>query len=330
MTRPSVVSAAALLLTTAAAGDIPHNRQPGLLPPGGMWRGASLTTARFGPITNFEKDFGVPMHIFRDFFRPDKTVADDDDKAFVANGGILFYSIQPHPWSDYQPGGSKDDEIAQYAAGVKSLAPAQVMVPVGFEPNHHASDWVKSGQIFGTAKEYVSMYQHFVNIFKQQNVTNAVFVMDFAAGIHKDPDALTALYPGDGILGWVFWNDFESKSGQKNDKGNCSKAAAENYAALEAAKIYADLPWGMGAWGSRNVTFGNPPTVLSDADRKACINGVSDMYKSGAYPKLKASIYFNSLNSLISPRKDVPYGYPELAPTLTSLFHDSVFTQNDV
>ena len=46
-------------------------------------------------------------------------------------------------------------------------------------------------------------------------------------------------------------------------------------------------------------------------------------------PRLKASIYFNSLNSMISPYANSSYGSPELAPTMAKLLSLDVFTAND-
>ena len=48
-----------------------------------------------------------------------------------------------------------------------------------------------------------------------------------------------------------------------------------------------------------------------------------------AFPKLKAAIYFDSLNSMISPYANSSYGSPELAPTLQKMLALDVFTAND-
>ena len=47
------------------------------------------------------------------------------------------------------------------------------------------------------------------------------------------------------------------------------------------------------------------------------------------YGRLKASIYFDSLNSLISPLPTTPYPSAELVPTLKKLLDLPVFTAND-
>ena len=56
---------------------------------------------------------------------------------------------------------------------------------------------------------------------------------------------------------------------------------------------WADLPWGLGAWGSPVLKW-NP-----FEDKVTCIDGTRQNFESGNYPKIKASISFNSLTSRI-------------------------------
>ena len=49
-----------------------------------------------------------------------------------------------------------------------------------------------------------------------------------------------------------------------------------------------DIPWGLGAWGIE-------ATQKITQDKIDCLNGIKEIQESGDYPKLRASIYFNSL-----------------------------------
>ena len=95
-----------------------------------------------------------------------------------------------------------------------------------------------------------------------------------------------------------------------------------------------EIPWGVGAWGTMNATFGAPPKYPSKAipidDRRLCLEQMMAVFDDReSYPNLKAAIYFNSLNSMISPYANSTFGYPELAPTLQKMLSLEEFTLND-
>ena len=83
----------------------------------------------------------------------------------------------------------------------------------------------------------------------------------------------------------------------------------------------------------QNSTFGDPPKypskAIPTADRAECIEQMKAVFSGGSFSKLKAAIYFNSLNSMISPDPSRPFGSPELAPALESMYDLDVFTAND-
>ena len=116
------------------------NRQPGLLPPYGKWRGSTIDGTYWDwmegadPYTLFEDVWNVPLHIYRTF----KNKGNAEIRAeteWIDNGGILFYSIQPKDYQAYGPGGSLEDEIEVFADAIAAVSPSQVMVAVGFEPD---------------------------------------------------------------------------------------------------------------------------------------------------------------------------------------------------
>ena len=78
------------------------NMRPGLIPPEGtMWRGATMDPngifdggwARGTDPQQHEDYYGKPLHIYRNFNT--NSNADFTEHEFVADGGIIFYSIQP-------------------------------------------------------------------------------------------------------------------------------------------------------------------------------------------------------------------------------------------
>ena len=94
-------------------------------------------------------------------------------------------------------------------------------------------------------------------------------------------------------------------------------------------------PWGVGAWGTMNSTFGDPKhgfpaKPIPTADRALCLEQMRAIFADRQrFGRIKAAIYFDSLDSLISPLPATPYPSHELAPTLKQLLDAPVFTAND-
>lgn len=319
-----------------------------------MWRGATLDLKLYqgdfpGPVEAFSDDYGVPLHIYRTFKTPTFYELTAEEEAFARGGGILFYSVQPDNWTEYArnwPDAPWDRSIENWARTIKTLAPHKVMIAPGYEPDGHAVEFQnKTHEQAGHAAAYRSMFLNFKRVFSRENVTNALFVLDFSVSLRDNPEALPALWPGNDAVDWLFFNLFESQPFKRNDgqpgkdgQGNCSLMLSDLYHLGEtlsnASFAFTGVPWGLGAWGSMNQTFGDPPKWPSQpiplADRQRCIQAVHSMLADKVkYPRFEAAIYFNSLNSLICPRKLGGGNTPELAPTLKSYFELPAFTAND-
>ena len=77
--------------------------------------------------------------------------------------------------------------------------------------------------------------------------------------------------------------------------GDCSGGFDTIYEYFsEEGKPWADVPWGLGAWGTPKMTW-DPPL----ADKQECMLGTRRKIESGEYPKMKASINFNSSKSMM-------------------------------
>ena len=180
------------------------------------------------------------------------------------------------------------------------------------------------------------MFRNFRHVFAEENVTNAVFLLDLSCNVRNWDFVLKELYPGDDVVDWAFFNLFQSHP-QAGKDGNCSRMAEELYAVLGDGVIGGTgkaVPWGVGAWGTMNQTFGDPAhgypaKPIAAADRQLCIEQMMAVLEGADFSRLKAAVYFNSLNSMISPYANSSYGSPELAPTLQKMLALDVFTAND-
>ena len=144
-----------------------------------MWRGSTLESdITFDP-AYFEETYGVPLQIYRGFWSKYRQDFEPEQREFIKDGGIVVYSIQPKPYYSEYADGTKDEEIRDFARAIKKVQPHKVMVFVGFEPDCYVPEGMRH-TLRGTVEEYHQMYARFVELFKDEGVTNAVYGVDWA------------------------------------------------------------------------------------------------------------------------------------------------------
>ena len=140
------------------------------------------------------------------------------------------------------------------------------------------------------------MRANFDRIFKEEGVDNVVWVMDFSWNIRDHPDLAVDLWPDVDNVTWLFWNMFQFGA-ESTSVGDCVGGFKNIYQnmtdRMDKVPRWKDIPWGLGAWGI--IDF-----QKNEQDKIDCIMGVKEIQESGDYPKLRASIYFNSLTSRIA------------------------------
>ena len=107
----------------------------------------------------------------------------------------------------------KEWEIKLYAQAVASVKPAQVMVPVGYEPDLYIDLNKKTaatpGKARGTVEDYHAMWERFDLIFKEAGADNAVFVLDFSWDVRDNLEFIDLLWPRNVNIQWLFFNMFQ-------------------------------------------------------------------------------------------------------------------------
>jgi hypothetical protein len=319
----------------------PNNRRLNLLPPaGGVWRGAELgrefLPADSGPapadsgaakLARYQKQYPqTPLHVYRSF----DLIVGPGVRAWVAQGGILWYNIKTSKSMSWETGasGGFDAEAKLWAAQVRALAPAQVFVTIFHEPDHNVcfTNCTGGGVAGNSPANYRNMWRNIQAVFKQESVANAVWVIDYSVqmgdvalmnqGCTEDscpPAAAVApLWPGDDAVDWVFVNLVEK--GKKQDRVKADYAAMLNASMLVLRNVNAsghchcvpsrdknchgcDLaskPWGLGAFGSHGEPLGGKPAV----DKAGRVKFLQDTTAGMAsHPALKAYLYFDSGDS---------------------------------
>lgn len=210
-----------------------NNEIPNLVPRKGAWRGATLGSQFEGEggdggvkIDRFEEEYGeTPLQLYRQFnCTPSMNSISPETRAWVKKGGILWYNIRYPSWKDGAEG-SYDEYAKAWAAAVSSLAPANVFVTVYHEPDHNVcfvSPCRQKKNVPGnTPANYRAMYARIQDIFISENVSNAVWVVDFSAKISSNATlanaasgcyddqhctavgAIASLWPGNDRVDWV-------------------------------------------------------------------------------------------------------------------------------
>ena len=220
------------LIGSSLADEIMMNLIPGLVPPeGAIWRGATISSD--GPLEGswtygtdpevFEAYYNQPLHIYRSFNNLSNADLTYEKDWIREKGGILWYSLQPKDWVAYGDG-SKDDEIRMYAQILAEMKPHQIMMPIGYEPDLYVDVATEDDpdKRRGTAEDYKNMIRRFDTLFKEEEATNVIWVMDYSWNIRDTPDLAVELWPQDVEIGWLFFNMFQFvKIAASNGKGDC-------------------------------------------------------------------------------------------------------------
>lgn len=316
------------LAFSASAADVPHNQIPLLVPQRGAWRGSTLgpqfkTDDSVDAVEVFRRAYPTtPLHLYR-IFSSDVSPA---VRAWVAEGNILWYNIAPTSWQSAARG-DFDEDAELWAKTVKSLSPANVFVVISHEADHNlcfnTNTPCENGHPAGnTPTNYRAMWARFQSAFAEQNVTNAVWAMDYSVKIGNGtlvdqpcddnschPAAAVApLWPGDDRVDWVFYNLFEKgKGGGKRIKATYKQMQDETYhnvlskitsASPGCASGRCDLsskPWGVGAMG----THGAGDQAVSTDGRADFFKDLTSGLAVGEYSRLKAYLYYDSRDSWV-------------------------------
>jgi len=209
-----VVALAAIAFVTApmpatAVTAAPHapTASEQLTPPSGLLFGAFVakqdtTTEVEASVSAFERQIGRKLDLVRFYVRWDTPLMPDAVLRSVARDRTPVLSITPKKedgtklsWASIAAG-DQDARIREQAAAVAALG-----VPV-FLVFHHEPDMATG---YGSPAEYRDAWRHYVEVFRQQGVTNAAWTWvmtptGFAANANTPAGDF---YPGDDVIDWL-------------------------------------------------------------------------------------------------------------------------------
>jgi len=283
------------------------NLMPGLVPTQGAWRGTTV-------ISRFHKNKGFDAHMLRHFWKGAPLPQEVIDH--VHSGGILWMSIQPHDWAEASSSAFVPT-IKKMAGIISTLAPAQVMVSVGHEPDIHCTE-CQTDENYGTIQQYKDMWVLFQKTYAEVGCTNVVWVMDYAG--KKNPKAfenqVIPLWPGNERVQWLFWNLFQLGGPMDTKSGNFSEQLRRSYANFmdysSSDYDFLSKPWGLGAWSATDLE--------TTCDRISYLRTAMNLISSEKYNRFQAAVYFDSKTGLVDEI---------LRPTYQKYLSLDMFTVND-
>lgn len=148
-----------------------------------------------------EEAVGRKLDLDRIYRQWDAPQPDPVAVADVRRGRVPLLSIRPQrndgtriPWATVASG-SLDADIRAQADGLKQLGTPLFLI------FHHEAD-IEGG--YGTPVEFVAAWRHYVQVFRDDGVTNVSFVWNLVpASFTGDAARGTAMYPGDDWVDWM-------------------------------------------------------------------------------------------------------------------------------
>jgi beta-mannanase len=183
------------------------------------------------------------------------------------------------PWAELAAG-AHDAVIDAIAARVKALG-LPVLMDFTHEPEEQSE--------LGTPQQFAAAYRHVVQRFRATGADNVSWVwtvMGYSG--HYDQYA-GGLYPGDDVVDWIGWDPYNWYVCHASDWKSFAHKVSGFYDWL-LANGHADKPFMLSEYGSAEH--------LSDPLAKgAWFRDALSSLTSGAFPNLKALVYFDSNKS---------------------------------
>lgn len=269
-----------------------------------------------GQFVYLEHLTGHRLDIFRTYHSP--LSAHNSVSNLPLDKAEIHFAERPHTYLDvnWKPaatwqqaapvsqGGSPaiSAEIRKVADNIKAISPHKIFLTIWWEPQDSVSNgtsnccYIQGGcpgggggagpAGAGSPAQYVAMWRNVESIFRQQDVRNVVWVMDYMSYPRMSYDCLVPqLWPGNHLVDWVVYDTY--------DHGTASGSSWDGtvgrfYTVLEKmSSPQVDLtskPWGLGEFGTcKNRSPANAKQYYLQG--KAAV-------KSNRYPRLKMYLVY--------------------------------------
>ena len=214
----------------------------------------------------------------------------------------VFATNAPTRWSSIADG-SQDAVIDAQAARIRSLG-EPVFMDFSQEPETEVDD----GR-YGSPADFAAAFRHIVERFRAEGVTNVAWVWSVMGYSGYYRYYTGGLYPGDDVVDWIGWDPYNWYRCHDSAWTSFEDKVRTFYDWL-SQNGHGDKPFMLSEYGTRESD------VDPQAKQRWFVDGLAAL-KSGAFPNLKALVYFDShpkaCNWRIDSSKAALDGFRQLA-----------------
>jgi hypothetical protein len=221
------------------------------------------------------------VHRYHDW---DSVFPTSEEQAWAREGRILFLAVEPRiygsptivPWADIAAG-EQDAVIDAMAARVKALE-----LPMLMDFTHEPEGQTQ----LGTPQQFAAAYRHLVQRFRAQGATNVSWVWTVIGYAGYYGQYTGGLYPGDDVVDWIGWDPYNWYVCNGSEWKSFARKVSGFYDWL-LANGHGDKPFMLSEYGSAEH---QTDTLAKGQWFRDALSSL----KSGAFPNLKALVYFDS------------------------------------
>jgi hypothetical protein len=175
--------------------------------------------------------------------------------------------------------------VDKMAASIKALGSKQIFMTLNHEPENDTSGGGTCSSYkgnSGTTDQYRAMWRYVEDRFRQDGVTNVVWVMAYMNYAPWDC-VVNQLYPGDDLIDWITFDAYGNSADSWNGVvGRFYNLLTGN---SNSQHNYTSKPWGIIEWAYHHGNSSQYVTYFNQA--KAALD-------NNTYPKLKAYMVYDS------------------------------------
>lgn len=296
MRRAISAAVAVACLVAGAAGSTASGRAATADDP--MQFGMFAGDTKASSVQTLEQAVGRPYAYVRVYRSWNDTFPDSNVNWMESSGHSLFLSIKARlksgtnlSWqqiANAQPGSSLYTDMVRWATAIKGYD-GPVYVSFNHEPD------TSNSQRSGTPTDFIAAYRHFVDVMREQDVTNARFA--FTTAVRNYSVSPTSrkyapkYYPGDAWIDAIAVDAYNmycrTRSGSFANPWRSLDTLLQPFMAFVAGHPGPDLV--LAEWGS--------PEDPANPQRKAqWITEAQDLFKQPAYARFVGISYWNQLS----------------------------------
>lgn len=241
-----------------------------------------MTSDLWGNLRSLEQRLGRKFDIVTRYYGWEQLPPDGTDFKIRDGGRLQLIDLRARNFSKNTYVKWRDIANGRYDSYLRNVANRLKAYgkPFFFSFNQEPEQELERGSsVAGSAADYVAAFRHLHDVFREQNVDNAVWVW-WIMGCMCHVSWYKNLYPGDSYVDWVSFDPYDFNTCNGSRPESPTQAIKPFYDWLNTNRLAAGKPWMLSEFGSNGKQQGD------------WYAGVAATVKR--LPKLKAIISFNS------------------------------------